>query len=375
MPLYETVMQEKPPVVLEIGNAYTKLGFAAEAHPRFIIPSAVCGALESNVPKKLFNYANVTELYDQIVEFLQKIFFKHVLVSPKDRKIVIVESVFCPTEIRETLAKALFRHFEVSSVFFVPTHLVVLSTLAVDTALVVDLGYQEGTVMPVFSGIQVLHAFQAQPYGGEAIHNEIKRHLLASGVKEEYLTEKVLEDIKVRACFVTNFKRAKQYQEEKPPTPCPDVEYPIDGKEVITISGVLRETAMEVLFPEDNDHLGLPYIILDAILCCPLDMRKTLAENIFLIGGTSMIMGLTARLKSELEHLLKSDLYKDKLFLKDIKFHKAPAKPNFTAWLGGSIYGGTDLVLTRSLTKEMYSKCPRVPDWANLEDNRSPGSH
>lgn len=39
---------------------------------------------------------------------------RYVLVSPKERKVVIVESVLCPTEIRETLARVLFRHFEVS---------------------------------------------------------------------------------------------------------------------------------------------------------------------------------------------------------------------------------------------------------------------
>lgn len=39
---------------------------------------------------------------------------RHVLVSPKERKVVIVESVFCPTDIRDTIAKVLFKHFEVN---------------------------------------------------------------------------------------------------------------------------------------------------------------------------------------------------------------------------------------------------------------------
>lgn len=117
--------------------------------------------------------------------------------------------------------------------------------------------------------------------------------------------------------------------------PCPDVQYSINGKKDIKISGKLRETAFEVMFPEDNDHLGLPYIILDTILKCPLDIRRELAENLFLIGGSTMVMGLMARLKVELLELLKSNMYKDKLFFDSVKFHTAPAKANFTAWLGG----------------------------------------
>jgi actin-related protein 10 len=41
------------------------------------------------------------------------VYFRHLLVSPKDRRVVIVESLLCPTVFRETLAKVFFRHFEV----------------------------------------------------------------------------------------------------------------------------------------------------------------------------------------------------------------------------------------------------------------------
>lgn len=173
----------------------------------------------------------------------------------------------------------------------------------------------------------------------------------------------------MRTCFVTSFDRAVKFRENDPPTPCFDVAYPVCGKEEITICGRLRETAFEVMFPYDNDRLGLPFIILDAILKCPIDMRRDLAQNIVLVGGTAMSLGIKRRLQLELESLAKSDYYKENLFLNDFKFHSPPSKTNFTAWLGGSIYGGTDLVLTRSLTRELYSRNFRVPDWVNLLDD------
>lgn len=215
---------------------------------------------------------------------------------------------------------------------FVPSHLVVLSTLAIETALVIDLGYKEATILPVYSGVQVLKAWQAQPIAAEAVCAEIKQQLLQNGVTSELLTDEIIEDIKVRTCFVTTYERSQGYKNEQPPTPPPDVEYPILGKEIITIPGVLRETAYEVLFPDDNDRLGLPFIILDAIYACPLDMRKQLIENLVVVGGTAMATGLRARLKDEILAKLKTDAYKDKLFLDTVKFHNVPAKENFCAW-------------------------------------------
>ena len=354
-----------------------RLGFAGEPYPRSIIPSEVLDHQAKNAGltapnRRLFDYTNEVELYDWLVEFLKTIFFKYVLVSPKDRKVVIVESVLCPTIIKEKLARALFVHFDVSSVFFVPTHLVVLATLAVETALVVDIGYKEAIVVPVFCGVQALYAWEAQPLAAESVHNEIRRQLIESGVDEGLLTESTVEDIKIRTCFVTTAERAAKYRADGGASlqPCPDVDYPAKGEAIIKVTGRLRETAYEVMFPEDNDRLGLPYIVLNAILKCPRDMRVPLASNLVLIGGSTMVQGLTARLKSELLALLQTDLYRERLFVQAFKFHKAPAEPNFTAWLGGSIYGATDLVLTKSITREAYSKNQTIPDFTNYEETR-----
>lgn len=291
-------------------------------------------------------------------------------MSPKDRKLAIVESVLTPTVIRECFAKVLFYHFEVASVMFLPLHLVAISTLAIDTALVVDLGYKEAIVIPVYCGVQVLNAWQAQPLAAETVHEGIKAKLVLDGVREEILTEEIIEDIKVRTCFVTKLSRAIAHRNGEALQPCPDVEYPVHGADVIKIPGLLRETAFEVLFPEDNDHLGLPYIIIDAILKCPVDTRKNLAENILLIGGTSSVMGIKPRLRDELMKLIQSNFYKDRLYIDEVKFHSAPAKPNFTAWLGGSIYSATDLI-SNSITRENYLKSPRIPDWINFDNSSS----
>lgn len=267
-----------------------------------------------------------------MVDFIQTLFFKHLLVNPKERKVVLVESVLCPTKVREVFAKVLFRHFEVSSVLFVPTHLVILSTLAVDTAIVVDMGYNESIVLPVYCGVQVLHAWQAQPLAADAVHQEIKRQLVESGVSADVLNPEIIEEIKVRTCFVTTYERALKYNSGEAVTPPPDVEYPICGKETIVVPGRLRETAFEVLFPDDNDRLGLPYIILQAVSLCSIDMRKPLLENLVFVGGTAMAKGLLGRVKHELLALLRSDLYKNQLHADDVKFHQVPARENFASW-------------------------------------------
>lgn len=72
------------------------------------------------------------------------------------------------------------------------------------------------------------------------------------------------------------------------------------------------------------------------LLQCPIDIRRTMAQNILVIGGTSMTPGFRARLLAELKDLLSSEEYSKKLPLGvALKFHKAPAKDNYASWLGG----------------------------------------
>lgn len=92
------------------------------------------------------------------------------MITPKDVKVLILESLLTPSKFRDTMAKVLFRHYEIGSLMLLPTHLVTISTLGWDTALVLDVGYQEATLIPIYKGVPVLKAWQSLPLAAEAIH-------------------------------------------------------------------------------------------------------------------------------------------------------------------------------------------------------------
>ncbi|ELU15086.1 hypothetical protein CAPTEDRAFT_154792, partial [Capitella teleta] len=345
---------EKTAVIFDIGVAFTKCGFAAENAPQFIIPTEVrkrkTGQLV-NIHKCCSETPQ--DLRSVLVDFVHRLYFRQLLVNPKERCVVIVESMLTTTtHFRNTLADVLFKHYEVPSVVFAPGHLVCLFTLGVSTGLIMDVGYTETTVMPVFEGTAILKAWQALPLAGKAIHDYLEASLKQSSSVEggesgdkpissfmDSIDESILEDIKVRCCFVTSHERATMYNANEVSTSPlegpPAVRYPLKGDRVATISGKIRERTCEVLFEEDCEGRSLASLILDAILQSPIDMRRTLAENLVIIGGTSMLPGFNHRLRSELYAHLKQPPYSEKLSLPAFKFHKYPAKANYVAWLGG----------------------------------------
>jgi len=390
--------EAKAPVVLDIGTAYTKIGFAAEFSPRFIIPTVVPrGGLGVDTSggdegERLHQYKHAVDLKEKLKQFIHAVYFKYLLVNPKSRRLVVVESLLTPSLIRETLAAVVFDHFEVPSLCFAPSHLVATYTLGIETALVIDAGYKETVALPVFEGIPVLNLWEAVPLAGKAIHDHIERQLLGSAMvnpnalhpgKQKPLSElmqeipeRLLEDVKVRTCFVTEFGRGRKIQEAAAAVegqqqtddlvPPPDVEYPLeDGENILRIDGFVREGSSEVLWETDMEERSVATIILDIIVKAGMDMRVPLASNLLLIGGTASLLGFRHRLLTELNYLANNHpKYIIAIPKKVFKVHDAPAKPNYVAWLGGAIFAATDALPSRSIPRDAFKTHRIVPDWS-----------
>lgn len=62
---------------------------------------------------------DITEIQDvelltvALKEFLQSLYFKYLAVNPKDRRVVIVETIFSSNRFRQRLVDVLFNHLDV----------------------------------------------------------------------------------------------------------------------------------------------------------------------------------------------------------------------------------------------------------------------
>lgn len=93
---------------------------------------------------------------------------------------------------------------------------------------------------------------------------------------------------------------------------------------------------------------------------CPIDTRKVLSENLVVIGGTAMLPGFLHRLLAEIRLLVEKPKYSNVLASKNFRIHTPPAKPNCTAWLGGtlqkSMFSVISCFLADSLSEQIEKK-------------------
>lgn len=370
---------DKGAIILDIGRIYTKCGLSRESAPRSIIRSQVKMKPYGQVvdvwdPK----YINREELFLTLCRFIQHIYTRILMVNPRDHRVVVVESLLCPTHFRNTLARVLFNHLNVPYASFVPSHLVSTFTIARPSAIVVDVGYKETTVLPICEGIPVVSAWQSTSYAAEALYSSVKTLLLEranvrcsetgeekplGAINFDDVIGSAIEDIVARTCFVCPLN----VEESKVPPP---VEYPLNSKYTLIIEGSIRDCAANVLFVDSGDDQPIPTCIMEALMKCSIDCRKELSENILVIGGTATLPGFNYRLKQELESLMKDECqsYHKSLGTFTFKFHEPPTHPNCVAWLGGCIFGSSEVaVMERAITKDRFKETKQLPNWTSCD--------
>ena len=120
---------------------------------------------------------------------------------------------------------------------------------------------------------------------------------------------------------------------------------PADEKEQATVSKSTSPTANsadtpnesgkrpleeEKLLKSDNELIGLAHLVYSSIMSSDVDLRATLAHNVVLTGGTSLIPGLSDRLMTELNKILPSLKFR-------ILTTGHTMERQYQSWLGGSI--------------------------------------
>lgn len=416
MSFLDNVIIEKPAVIIDIGHAYTKCGFAGETGPHTIIPTKLqtkdktksinihdykslvqpASSSNSNLTKTQIEEETLREV---LIEFLYRIFYKILNANAKERKIVIVESILTNSFFRRVLAEVLFKNFQTISVLFLPSHLASLYTLGLNTGLVVDCSYIDCQILPLSESVPMAGLCNFVNLGAQCLHQELKRlisehaYITSNNQRIKFsnlnppinLSEEIIEDIKIRCCFVTSLTRARQIQQEFKSIEnlnaqnfneftfkfAPDCDYILSDNNVLHLPGYLREMAFEILFTDSLDtNQTIQHAILDVLIKCPIDLKKKFAENIILTGGTCMLTGFKNRLVDELNQLLndKDQIYAEKLPFKSLAFHQPPSQDNYTAWLGGAIFGALDILDLYSIQNAKYKDNEKLPDWFNISE-------
>jgi len=312
-------------IIIDIGSAYVKVGFAGEPGPRFVFPCITgtekyqavmvdVSARSIYVGNDVSRMRGVLKIkhpiqrgaimdWDSFYEILNYIFYSLLRIDNlSDYPVFYCEPPFMNRETKEYIARLLFETHRVRSLIMMPTPLLSLFSVGLTTGLVIESGDGLTWICPIINGQMIQHSVQKLPLAGVDVNQNLKNLLMREGINiASSAVDEIIQDIKEKNCYFV-------LDPNKPPTTNESFSIPMPDGSTINIPNYVLYQAPEVLF--NPSMLGYSNInnVTDAVIASlhTIDNNNwhDLLSHIVISGGNLTYSGFTERFESELNGIL-----------------------------------------------------------------------
>jgi len=395
-----------PAAVIDNGTGYTKMGFAGNSEPQFIVPSAIAVRESAKVGGKSTSLKGVDDLdfhigdeaierpgygtkwpirhgivedWDLMERFWEQCIFKYLRAEPEDHYFLLTEPPLNTPENREYTAEIMFESFNVPGLYIAVQ--AVLALAASWTSRQVGERTLTGTVID--SGDGVTHVIPVAE--GYVIGSCIK-HIPIAGRDITFFIQQLLKEREVGIPPEQSMDTAKTIKEKFCYT-CPDIvkefnKYDTDpakwiktwegvnhiSKRPFTVDvGYERFLGPEIFFHPEFSNPDFSTSISEtvdlSIQNCPIDVRRGLYKNVVLSGGSTMFRDFGRRLQRDLKRVvdtrlkLSEELSQGRIKPKPIECQVIThSMQRYAVWFGGSMLASTPEFYQVCHTKAQYEE-------------------
>ncbi|KAG9224895.1 hypothetical protein CCMSSC00406_0001954 [Pleurotus cornucopiae] len=342
-------------IVIDPGSRIWKVGFSGEGKPRDVFYAdgatgdALWGLDRATDPVQRAEEDTILQV--KLEARLRSVFHDSLLTDPKSRKVILVEHPFLPLHIKDILARVLFQNLQTTPLAGsrLTSHLRALllvfgtyipppaitgavnvpaanRTTRIPEEVLTDAIMEEIKTRCCFVGSAMESSLvEPQASADDSFEMEVPpsdttmsesdfSHIsstvsspppsdfsvVSNPVQGQRERERQQQENHLQS-LSTLYKRYSSATDLQMRIPPASTHQAGPGRATLIIPGWIRERAAEVLFEGgDVDETSVAEVILDALLKVPMDLRKTLASSILIVGGTPMLPGFITRLHAEL---------------------------------------------------------------------------
>ncbi|KAI5476330.1 actin-related protein Arp4p [Pseudohyphozyma bogoriensis] len=409
MPPVQYGGDEVSALVLDIGSNTTRAGYAGEDCPKTVFPTTFASIPSPDSPTHI--HGNSVHLYrpsaihsspitdglitdwDAISRVLEHAFKDRLrLPTLEDYPLLVTEPSWNTKENREKMIEEVFEKWDAPAYYAVDRAVMTAFASGKGSAMVLDVGDELTSVVPIYDGFVLRKAVQKQPAAGallsDVLLSTLKSTAPTTPINPHYLVKskepvdasapakavlrterqpnsedpacpttpsyhksqekRVMHEFKETVCEVYNVQWDDAGTAARPSRP---FEFP-DGYNAYY--GTMRMSVPEILFnpsrflPKEFSTLPLPSslstipshpysslqpinrLFSNSLVQIDPDLHATLMANVVVTGGTTLMPGFVDRLNVELGAMAGG---------MKLKIHapSSPAERMYSSWLGGSI--------------------------------------
>jgi actin-related protein len=360
-------------VVLDIGSANLRAGFAGDDAPRAMLPSVLgrprhrqmmvgignkdcyvgdeAESQRGHLTLKRPVHNGIVDNWDDWERLVHHAFYNELRIAPEEHPLLLTVPVLNPLANEQKACQIMFETFSVPAMGGVIAPALSLYASGRGSGLVVEIGDGVTQIVPIYESRIIDEAIIRTDVAGEAMTNYMAKLMSERSPRAASLTSSDMFNIdkmKRECCYV-----AADYEAEMNDYLCTsakDMEFPFPdgtshslGNERIRVGEMMFKPKLAGF-----ETPGLHHLVYKSLMQCPMDTRKDFYTNIILSGGVTRHPGFGERLKQEVLALLPANMRCSVV---------TPPERWYSTWIGGSIVGSLSTWLPRLMTKEQYDEC------------------
>ncbi|CCG83552.1 putative Arp2/3 complex subunit [Taphrina deformans PYCC 5710] len=357
-------MGDRPPIVLDQGTGFVKVGYAGTNFPEQQYPSIVgrpilraeerSGDIEIKdimVGDEAAQIRSMLQIsypmengiirnWEDMIHLWDYTFFEALKTDPKGQKILLTEPPMNPTSNRQRMCEVMFERYQFDGVYVAIQAVLSLYAQGLSSGVVVDSGDGVTHIVPVYESTVLNHLTRRLDVAGRDVTRQMISLLARRGYALNRTADfETVRQIKEKLCYVSYDLELDHKLADETTTLVENYTLP-DGR-VIKV-GSERFEAPECLFQPhlvDCEQPGVAEYLFNTIQSADVDVRSDLYKAIVLSGGSSMYPGLPTRLEKELKQLwLTKVLHGDPTRLSKFKVRvEDPPRRRHSVFIGGAV--------------------------------------
>lgn len=268
-------------------------------------------------------------------------------VMAENHPVLLTEVPGNPHRNREKMKEVMFESLSVPAMYVQIDGVLSVYASGRNTALTISIGDGICHVLPVTEGYTIQKSILRHNLAGRDLTESLLSMLNEQGIYLNKTNIEVVQDLKERLCYVAaDFTRELQKSREYSVL---EKTYVLPDKSVITI-GSERFRVPEALFNPKLiaiEGYGIHELVNQSLLNADIDLRKHLAGNLVLAGGSTLFHNIGNRLHDEVNKLVPAPV--------KVKVIESPDRKH-SAWIGGSILASLSTFQNYWITKAMYDE-------------------
>lgn len=248
-------VDEQSVVVLDIGTASSKCGFAGDDAPRSVfqtlvghprVPGIMIGmdmrdsyvGAEAQERQGVLNITQPMEErqvsnWEDIVKLWHHAFYNELKIAPDEHPVLLSEAPLTPARSKERVMELMFEEFTVPSYYSGIGAALGLFASGATIGIVVDSGEGATHTVPIYEGYACAHAISQLKLAGGQLTGYLRDLLDERGYSFTTRNEiEIARDIKEKLCFVS-----EDFKGEFEENPHPDLEYEMPDTNTIVVKG------------------------------------------------------------------------------------------------------------------------------------------